>query len=73
MCKRGLSTASLEIPWLKTKSATLPRDRRRQGSVRGGLPQIFDEDFVLKEKENGDGDCGEDDDYDARIHDQPLT
>ena len=37
------------------------------------MPGIFDEDLVLKEKENGDGDCGEDDDYDDRIHDQPLT
>ena len=36
------------------------------------VPRIFDEDFVLKEKENGDGDCGEDDDYDKRSHDQPT-
>ena len=30
------------------------------------LPWIFDEGFVLEEKEYGDGDCGEDDDYDER-------
>ena len=58
MCKRGLSTASLKIPWLKTKSAILPRDRRGQGSARGGACGIFDEDFFSKENENGDGDCG---------------
>ena len=67
MCKRGLSTASLEIPWLKIKSATLPRDRRRQGSARGGASN-FNEDLVLKEKKNGDSGCGEDDDYDKRSH-----
>ena len=42
-----------------------------------GLPKvvlgIFDEDFVLKGKESGDGDCGEDDDYDERSHDRPVT
>ena len=33
------------------------------------VPRIFDED----EKENGDSDCGENDDNDKRSHDQPLT
>ena len=37
------------------------------------MPRIFDEDFVSKEKEYGISDCGEDDDFDKRSHDQPLT
>ena len=73
MCKRGLSTASLRIPWLKTKSATLPRDPRGQGSAQGGACGIFDEDFVSKEKEYGISDCGDDDDNDKRSQDQPST
>ena len=53
--------------WRYRGSRPRVRPFRETGGDKGlpkVVPRIFDEDFVLKEKENGDGDCGEDDDYD---------
>ena len=48
----------------------------RETGRHKGLPEVlrgtFDEDFVFKERDNGDSDCAEDDDYDDMSHDQPT-
>ena len=49
---------------------------RETGGDKGlpeGVPRIFYEDFVSKEKEYGISDCGDDDDNDKRSQDQPST
>ena len=62
--------------WRYRGSRPRVRPFRETGGDKGlpeVVPRIFDEEFVLKEEENGDCDCDDYDDYDKRSHNQPLT